>query len=89
MLARTDLSANERILLMQRAGSAYVAAANAYATNVKTTDAAAREVSDQVLIGAAQAVARTRLDGPLPQRIASLFGEANRPAPKVHPVIWY
>ena len=32
MLARTDLSLSDRILLMQRAGSAYVHAANAYAS---------------------------------------------------------
>jgi hypothetical protein len=89
LLVRDDLTDAERVLLMQRAGSAYVAAANAYASAVKTTDAAASEVSNQVLMGAAQAIARTKLDGPLPQRLASLLGEANRPTPKAHPVIWY
>ena len=88
MLARTDLSATERILLMQRAGSAYVAAANGYASSVKNADAAAMEVSSQVLIGAAQAVARTQLNGSLAARIAGLVREAPS-APKIQPVIWY
>ena len=89
LLARTDLSDSERTLLMQRAGSAYVAAANAYAASVHSADSTAVEVSSQVLMGAAQAVARTNLNGVLATRIASLMSDT-RPAPaKTQPVIWY
>src|SRR5215471_12323042 len=65
MLARTDLSPADRILLMQRAGSAYVRAANSYASAAARTDSTAIEVASRVLLGAAQAVARSRLDGGL------------------------
>jgi hypothetical protein len=70
---------------MQRAGSAYVAAANGYAASVKRADATAIEVSSQVLLSAAQAVARTNLDGTLAPRLAT----ALRPPTTSNAVIWY
>lgn len=84
-LGRSDLSSADRILLMQRAGSAYVAAANGYAASVKHADATAVEVSSQVLISAAQAVARSSLDGALAPRIAT----ALRPPQTSNAIIWY
>lgn len=87
-LERTDLSSADRILLMQRAGSAYVAAANGYAASVKRTDSTAVEVSSQVLMGAARAVARTGLDGTLEPRLASVLGDLKSRAAN-HSVIWY
>ena len=84
-LERTDLSSTDRILLMPRAGSAYVAAANGYASSVKQADATAVEVSSQVLMSAAQAVARTSLDGALTPRLAAAFGRPNTS----NAFIWY
>jgi hypothetical protein len=89
LLARADLSDGERTLLMQRAGSAYVAAAHAYASSVKSADSTAVEVSSQVLMGAAQAVARTNLNGALATRIAGLMKDAQAGPVKTQPVIWY
>jgi hypothetical protein len=86
---RSDLSSAERILLMQRAGSAYVAAANNYAASVKRADSTAVEVSSQVLLSAAQAVARANLDGILAPRLASAIAGAQRATPTTHSVIWY
>lgn len=88
-LQRVDLSSADRILLMQRAGSAYVAAANGYAASVKRADSTAVEVSSQVLLSAAQAVARANLDGILAPRLASAIAGAQRAAPTTHSVIWY
>ena len=89
LLARSDLSPAERVLLMQRAGSAYVEAANAYATSVARIDTAAVEVSSRVLIGAAQAVARTHLDGGMAPRLAALVRDSRREPVAVNPLIWY
>jgi hypothetical protein len=91
MLARTDLSLSDRILLMQRAGSAYVRAANAYASAASQTDSTAIEVSSRVLIGAAQAVARSKLDGGLtPSLTAALRATAGEPAPVSRQrIIWF
>jgi hypothetical protein len=90
-IARTDLSVPERVLLLQRAGSAYVRAAHAYADATARMDSTATEVASQVLIGAAQAVARSRLDS----RVAAGLTEVLRSPPNgsgqpaVHPIIWF
>lgn len=88
MIDREDLSANERVLVLQRAGSAYVRAAHAYADAVAETDSTAVEVASQVLIGAAQAVARSDLDGGLTPRLTAVLAsdaaESTEP-----PRIWY
>jgi hypothetical protein len=91
MLARTDLSLSDRILLMQRAGSAYVRAANSYASAASRTDSTAIEVSSRVLLGAAQAVARSKLDGGLtPSLTAALRATATEPAPVSRQrIIWF
>ena len=91
MLQRTDLSIADRILLMQRAGSAYVRAANAYAAAVAQTDSTAIEVASRVLLGAAQAVARSNLDGGLtPNLTDALRPTATRPVPvQRQRVIWF
>lgn len=73
LLEIRELSLTDRVLLLQRAGSAYVRAAHGYADAAATTDSTAVEVSRQVLIGAAHAVARTDLDGGLSQRLASML----------------
>ena len=90
MLARTDLSLSDRILLMQRAGSAYVRAANSYASAASETDSTAIEVSSRVLLGAAQAVARSKLDGGLtPGLAAALRATAAEAAPPRQRIIWF
>lgn len=91
MLARTDLSLSDRILLMQRAGSAYVRAANSYASAASETDSTAIEVSSRVLLGAAQAVARSKLDGGLtPSLTAALRATAAESTPAARQrIIWF
>jgi hypothetical protein len=90
MLSRKSLSVADRILLLQRAGSAYVTAAQGYAAATAHVDSSAVEVASQVLLGAAHAVARTNLDGGLSERLNSVLA-----APKVVPVsdrkqiIWF
>ncbi len=88
MLARRDLSLAERILLMQRAGSAYVSAAQSYATAAKGVDSLAVQVASQVLVGAAQAVARSDLDGGLASRLSTVLQHNTSPR-AMQPVIWY
>lgn len=61
-LARTNLTVADRILLLQRAGSAYVTAANGYANATQRADSTAVEVANQVLRGAAHAVVRSNLN---------------------------
>lgn len=61
-LARTDLTVVERVLLLQRAGTAYVTAANGYADATKRADSTAVEVANKVLRGAAHAVVRSNLN---------------------------
>jgi hypothetical protein len=85
---REGLSANERVLVLQRAGSAYVRAAHAYADAVAETDSTAVEVASQVLIGAAQAVARTDLDGGLTPRLTAVLA-SDAADPDAPPAIWY
>jgi hypothetical protein len=90
MLARKNLSRDERVLLMQRAGSAYIEAAHAYAASVTATDSTAIEVSSQVLLGAAQAVARTNLDGSMAPRLSALIRDARLTGRVTKPsIIWY
>jgi hypothetical protein len=91
MLARTDLSLSDRILLMQRAGSAYVRAANSYASSATRTDSTAIEVSSRVLLGAAQAVARSKLDGGLTPGLTAALRAAAVESTPVSPqrVIWF
>lgn len=90
MLERSDLTVSERVLLMQRAGSAYVRAANSYAGAVARTDSTAIEVATHVLIGAAQAVARSNLDGGLTPNLTAALREAREPAPATRQrVLWF
>ena len=91
MLMRMDLSLPDRILLMQRAGSAYVRAANSYASAASQTDSTAIEVASRVLLGAAQAVARSKLNGGLtPSLTAALRATAVEPSPAPRPrIIWF
>jgi hypothetical protein len=62
LITRRDLPVVDRVLLLQRAGSAYVRAAHGYADATARADSTAVEVASQVLVGAAQAMARSRLD---------------------------
>lgn len=86
-LARTDLTVPERVLLLQRAGSAYVTAAHGYADATAHTDSAAVEVANQVLLGAAHAVVKSRLNSPLSANLVTILQAANA-APR-NPVLWY
>jgi hypothetical protein len=90
-LERTDLTVADRILLMQRAGSAYVRASNAYASAVAQTDSSAVEVARSVLLGAAQAVARSNLDGGVSPGLTALLRARAVPTAPVPPqrVIWF
>ncbi|MDQ6830010.1 MAG: hypothetical protein M3081_14230 [Gemmatimonadota bacterium] len=89
-IARRDLSVADRVLLLQRAGSAYVQAANAYAAATAQTDSTAVEVASQVLLGAAHAVARHHLDGGLAPRLTaelqSPFAARTRSPQRI---VWY
>jgi hypothetical protein len=84
MLTREGLGPLERVLLLQRAGSAYVQAANAYASATARADSTAVEVASQVLLGAAQAVARNGLDAGLTPQLTQLLK-----APSPQTVIWF
>jgi hypothetical protein len=87
MLARKDLTVAERVLLLQRAGSAYVQAAQSYADAAKQVDTTAVEVASRVLLGAAHAVARNSLDGGLSERLTRALAPADNNNRK--PVIWF
>lgn len=73
MIAREDLTLTERVLLLQRAGSAFVNAANAYTDATAVVDSSAIEVARQILKGAATAVARRSLDGGMSARLAVML----------------
>jgi hypothetical protein len=88
-LERTDLTVAERILLIQRAGSAYVRASNGYAGAVATTDSTATEVARRVLEGAAQAVARSNLDGGLSKNLTAALRTTTVPTAAAQRVIWF
>lgn len=91
MLARNDLTVGDRVLLLQRAGSAYVQAAHAYADATAQTDSTAVEVARQVLIGAAHAVVRSRLDAGVAASLTTVLqGPVTRPVSRpAPPIIWY
>ena len=84
MLTRRDLDVSDRVLLLQRAGSAYVSAAQGYADATSHVDSSAVEVASQVLIGAAHAVARSNLDAGMAARLAAAL---QPPPPK--PILWF
>ena len=86
MLARKDLTIADRVLLLQRAGSAYVTAAESYASATARTDTSAIEVASRVLLGAAHAVARNHLDAGVAARLTSVLQPSATP-PK--PTIWF
>ena len=86
-LARTDLSVAARILLLQRAGSAYVTAANGYADATKRADSTAVEVANQVLRGAAHAVVRSSLNSRTASDILNVLQPRDSTTRK--PIVWY
>jgi hypothetical protein len=86
-LARTDLGVADRVLLLQRAGSAYVTAANGYADATKRADSTAVEVANQVLRGAAHAVVRSSLNSRTASDILNVLQARDTTARK--PILWY
>jgi hypothetical protein len=90
-LTRNDLTIAERILLLQRAGSAYVQAAHAYAGATAQTDSTAVEVARQVLVGAAHAMVRSRLDAGMAAGLTSVLQDSTvgRVSRQPAQVIWY
>jgi len=90
-LARDDLTIAERILLLQRAGSAYVQAAHAYADATAQTDSTAVEVARQVLVGAAHAMVRSGLDAGMAAGLTSVLQDSTvrRVSRQPSQVIWY
>lgn len=84
-LARTNLTVSERVLLLQRAGTAYVQAAQSYADATAHVDSNAVEVASRVLLGAAHAVARTSLDAGLSERLSN----ALTPVANKKPIVWF
>jgi hypothetical protein len=89
-LARRDLSVSERVLLLQRAGSAYVEAAQGYANATARADSTAVEVASRVLVGAANAVARHNLDAGLAARLSEALKQPMViPVAQRKPLIWF
>lgn len=86
MLGRKDLTLSDRVLLLQRAGSAYVSAAESYASATARTDTTAIEVASRVLLGAAHAVARNHLDAGVAARLTNVLQPAATPS---KPTIWF
>ena len=84
-LARNDLTVSDRVLLLQRAGSAYVRAAQAYADATAHVDSTAVEVASRVLLGAAHAVARNGLDAGLSHGLTTVL----TPVVNRKPVTWF
>lgn len=90
MLSRKDLTVADRVLLLQRAGSAYVHAAQSYADATANVDSNAVEVASRVLLGAAHAVARSSLDAGLSERLTTAMQPVVAPLPASQkPVIWF
>jgi hypothetical protein len=90
MLDRKQLSVADRVLLLQRAGSAYVRAAQSYADATAHVDSNAVEVASRVLLGAAHAVARSSLDAGLSERLTTAMQPVVAPAsPARKPIIWF
>jgi hypothetical protein len=86
MLSRTDLTVADRVLLLQRAGSAYVTAAQSYANATARTDTTAIEVASRVLLGAAHAVARNHLDAGIAEQLTSVLQQS---ATRSRPTVWF
>ena len=86
MLSRTDLTVADRVLLLQRAGSAYVTAAQSYANATARTDTTAIEVASRVLLGAAHAVARNHLDDGIAEQLTSVLQQS---ATRSRPTVWF
>jgi hypothetical protein len=84
-LARADLTVSDRVLLLQRAGSAYVRAAQGYADATAHVDSTAVEVASRVLLGAAHAVARNGLDAGLSRGLTTVL----TPVVNRKPVTWF
>jgi hypothetical protein len=89
MIARPNLPVADRVLLLQRAGSAYVRAAHAYADATATTDSTAVEVAQQVLRGAAHAVVRSQLDGGVAARLTSALQSTHARTVAKPTVLWF
>ena len=91
LIARRNLSVAERVLLLQRAGSAYVRAAHGYADATARADSTAVEVASQVLVGAAQAMARSRLDSRVSAGLTAVLQRGVTPgATRISPsVLWF
>jgi hypothetical protein len=88
-LARTDMSAAERVFLLQRAGT-YYARAMQRVVATAPDDSIAAEVTRQSLAAAALAAARARLDGGLAPTLVALLEAAPTAAiPPFSHVIWY
>jgi hypothetical protein len=89
-LARRDLTVSDRVLLLQRAGSAYVQAAQGYADATTRADSTAVEVASRVLVGAANAVARHNLDAGMAARLAEVLQPRVVPVSVSRkPLIWF
>ena len=86
-LTRTDLTVPDRILLLQRAGSAYVTAAHGYADATAHADSTAVEVANQVLRGAAHAVMKSNLNSTLSASLVAVLQTQPPTPPK--PILWY
>jgi hypothetical protein len=86
-LARADLTIADRVLLLQRAGSAYVTAAHGYAGATAHVDSAAVEVANQVLLGAAHAVVKSKLNSTLSSDLFAVLQAADTKPRK--PILWY
>ncbi|MFI5309862.1 MAG: hypothetical protein ACHQQ3_01405 [Gemmatimonadales bacterium] len=86
-LVRTDLTIPDRILLLQRAGSAYVTAAHGYADATAHADSTAVEVANQVLRGAAHAVMKSNLSSTLSASLVAVLQVPSTTPPK--PILWY
>lgn len=86
---RTNLSAEERILLLQRAGSVYLRSMQQVAAIVPR-DSTAAEVATQALTATAYAAARMKLDGGLSLQLVSLL-EPRREGTATPPstLTWY
>jgi hypothetical protein len=87
-IAQRDLTVAERVLLLQRAGSAYVRAAHAYTDATARADSTAVEVASQVLVGAAQAMARSRLDSRVSAGLTAVLQRGSSPADKPS-ILWF
>jgi hypothetical protein len=90
MIGRRDLSVPERVLLLQRAGSAYVRAAHGYADATARADSTATEVASQVLVGAAQAMARSRLESRVAAGLTAVLQQTSAPRAARSPsILWF